>query len=276
MATAITIILITLILPAIINYQLNENGNGRRWTIKTSFWFLFSCFTNKGSDISYVNRLFARIAVGTCIVTILILTFSYSGTLTSHLTAHTLEPVPKTFVELLDYVKKGKIACGTHDSSYVNKIIMKSDKGFLKDIRDHIVSNNNFYGMTNMMPRAKKGRIGLISYDMAIKIWTSNDEEKWFISDDALKSLPYAFPMRKGFPLKNKFDSIISRFIETGVTSKTVEDIRYKNQKTVRKFEALDLTNFLGAFSLLLAGYSLAIICFILELFIGKQFRNCY
>ncbi|XP_067141851.1 glutamate receptor ionotropic, delta-1-like [Centruroides vittatus] len=273
LATVITMIILVLILPPIINYELNRIEGERRWTLKTSFWFLFSSFTNQGSEISNINRLYSRIAIGTCSVTVLILTFSYSGTLTSHLTAPSLEPVPKTFQELADAVKKGKIACGTRDSSAVYTFIMTSNIGFVKDLKEHIVANNNFFGFNDMMPRAKKGNIALISYGRVIKSWTNADEEKWFISDDSLSFLPFAFIMRKGFPLKHKINTVVTRLLESGITNTVLSDISNKNEKMESGFQALSLFNFLGAFWILVAGYSLAIICFIFELLVRKRSR---
>ncbi|XP_023226701.1 glutamate receptor 1-like [Centruroides sculpturatus] len=266
-----TIISVTLILPPIINYELNKREISHRWTIKTSFWFLFSSFTNQGSDISYIKRMFARIAIGTCSVTILILTFSYSGTLTSHLTAPGEEPVPKTFAELVDYVKKGKFACGMTDSAAFYDLIMNSDKGFVKELKDHMVANNNIFSIINFVQRAKEGRIAILSYSGFVKSFRSRDDDKWLISEDSMTFIQFGYPMRKGFPLKKQFDYMISRLFETGSRSPRLSKKGYIKANVKKEFEALNLTNFLGAFYLLVSGYLVAIIFFTLEVFIGKR-----
>ncbi|XP_023209595.1 glutamate receptor ionotropic, delta-2-like [Centruroides sculpturatus] len=271
LTTAAIVIFVTLILPPIINYELNKREISRRWTMKTSFWFIFSSFVNQGFEISYIKRIFARIAIGTCGITILILTFSYSGTLISHLTAPRELPVPRTFVELVDYMKKGEVSLYTYEKFVVYRIITRAKTGIVKDIRDHIVTNNNFVNWDTFLPTLRKGRNAVIFNQRYVRAWMSLADDLFFISDDSIAIVPFGYAMRKGFPLKKKFDAIVTRSFESGIISRFRLPIRYKNENMETKIEALNLRHFLGAFILLGGGYLLAVICFILELFAGKR-----
>ncbi|XP_023230893.1 glutamate receptor ionotropic, delta-2-like [Centruroides sculpturatus] len=271
LAVGITFILVALVLPIIINYELNKNGNEHLWTKMRSFWFLFSSFTNQGSDISYINRLVSRSFIGICIISILILTFGYSGTLTSYLTAPVPEPVPRTFEELSIAVKNGKCSCSTHLNQDVTKLVMNSKSEFMKDIKTHMITNNNFFRSSDIKKQVMKARSAFISVKYLLSWMAKYYPGQWYICDDSLTILISALPMRKGFPFKKDVDFIVRQLFETGLMTTVYPDIVYNIQKMENQIMPLDLNNFLGVAILLIAGYTLSIICFVVELFLGKK-----
>ncbi|XP_023240516.1 uncharacterized protein LOC111638972 [Centruroides sculpturatus] len=150
---------------------------------------------------------------------------------------------------------------------------MNSDKGLVKDLKAHMIANNNILSIKNFVKRAKEGRIALISYSGYIKSFTNRHKEKLLISEDSMAFIQVGYPMRKGFPLRKQFDYMVSQSLESGIRSRLFREENYENVNVKKKFHALNLTNFLGAFYLLVSGYLVAIIFFTLEVFIGKRAR---
>ncbi|XP_067122543.1 uncharacterized protein [Centruroides vittatus] len=112
-ALGISIVLLGIILPQIINCGQNIKKSRNFWSLQKAFMFLLASCCMKGTNLNNTMGYSSRLSIGLCLLLISVLGFGYSGTLISFLTTPSYEPAPRTINELATAVKNGEYSCGT-------------------------------------------------------------------------------------------------------------------------------------------------------------------
>ncbi|XP_023240000.1 uncharacterized protein LOC111638516 [Centruroides sculpturatus] len=107
-------------------------------------------------------------------------------------------------------------------------------------------------------------------------------EDNFLFSTDILFIQLTSFGVRKNFPLKKEFDLTLRKCLEAGLYEKFLSDevLRYSDEKQLLlvesdDFHPLTLDDLIGTFGILIIGYTLSAIVFILEI-IFKQISYQY
>ncbi|XP_067122042.1 glutamate receptor U1-like [Centruroides vittatus] len=277
--TWLTIILSTfifgLILYEVIRLDSDFTENKQNWSIMKVYWFLFGTFTCKGENLNSINGFSAKCIIGIWWLSVVVLVSSYSGTLKSSLAYPHFERVPTTFHKLAIAIRRKEYSCGIMHGSAITDYILKSRSGVARILADDIRSNNNFINEHNeILSRIMNSRFAFIDslpyFENLIK-YENYDQEKFLLSEDSLVTFSEAYGLKKNFSYKAKINVIISRLHAAGIVNKenyfqnnNLEDIQASDARS------LIIEDLMSPFILLILGYVLSIICFILELFISK------
>ncbi|KAF8796906.1 Glutamate receptor ionotropic like protein [Argiope bruennichi] len=258
MAVTITLLL----MPLVIKYLLN--------TKDTYIKIFLKCFGSLLNQSSITKHYVSRNIVGSWLVFGMILTLSYSAILLSVLTVPLQIPAVKNFEELSEAVmKRGYRICLPKGSSIL-EFLIHSDKKHLKFLGQTALRNNWYSGSSQC---AIDTNCAVMSYRSLFQIVAGPENWKvYYMSEESLLSLNFAFGMEKGFRYKKQLNTIISRASSAGIYNKFVSDESYKyllfKASTMyinKETKAFSIRDLLGCFLILSLGLSLSTLTFIGE-----------
>ncbi|XP_067132198.1 glutamate receptor ionotropic, kainate glr-3-like [Centruroides vittatus] len=241
---------------------------------------IFASFTNQGNDIFQPTGQSRKLLVIMWILATSILGYSYSGCLMSFLTFPGLEDVPRTFPCLFQAVKNGDYTLSTYMNSAIGAVVKKGETELTATMK-------KFFAEGKLVHSEKRHyfqrKFACISFNnealLKIKII---GEENYLCSTDNLFMTLVSFGLRKNFPLKTEFDQILRRCLEAGIQEKFLSDelLRHSNERQSLfvepdDFHPITLHDLFGSFGILIIGYIISTIIFILEIIV-KQISSRY
>ncbi|XP_023229819.1 glutamate [NMDA] receptor subunit 1-like [Centruroides sculpturatus] len=265
-ATSLAILLFGFILHKVMEKDFITEKSEVRWSRYKIYWELFSTLTYQGLDLKVVKRFPSRFMIGIWWLSIIVLASCYGGTLMSYMTYPLTEFYPRNFKELEESVQKNEYTCGTAAGNIIWREMLNSKSENMKILKDHISSSNNFISMPYALNRVQEERFAYILHHYVIKnSIKKEDKHKYMISRDSLFMNLLALPMSKGFPYEKNITTIVTRIFEAGIAQRVFpsEDLELPKSS---EFRALTLDNFASALLLLVTGYLLSIVCFVVEI----------
>lgn len=268
----------SLILHKVIEQEISIEEMNIYWPRMKVFWFLFGTLVYQGVNLNTIRRFPSRFLIGIWLLSVIVLFMSYSGNLVSFLTCPTLETIPTTFSQLADAVKKGKYSCGVLGNFSFLKYINESNTDYGRFLVDYIKINNRYFHFDEGLKQVLKGNFAYISADYLLnKFGRKYGLENFVISDDFIYIIRSAYAMRKDFPFRKRVNRIISRLYEAGITDKVFNSfeeyiINGNEEENIRPLKINDL---LSPFVLLICGWTVSFVCFLIEIFI-PNFKHCH
>ncbi|XP_023242242.1 uncharacterized protein LOC111640464 [Centruroides sculpturatus] len=124
-------------------------------------------------------------------------------------------------------------------------------------------------------------KIAFITFEIVIKLQLySLGIENFLISTDQLYTNNIAFGIAKKFPYRKEIDKVILRLFDTGIIRKFENDElrklkrnRQSNSENSRIKHVLSMTDLAGPFSILVIGFILSLVTFLMEYFTYKIYR---
>ncbi|XP_023215677.1 glutamate [NMDA] receptor subunit 1-like [Centruroides sculpturatus] len=277
-----------------------RHTEGNPWTLTSIYWYLLSTLLFQGVDTRNLNRSSSRITFGIWLLMVAVLLWGYAGVLTSFLAVQVDEPLPKTFDELAEAIKRKEFTCYIMEGYDIQRILretkIKHSELFLEEctkyakkypeivanvtlvehimkkfkstklLSAHHVEVDYVKMFTNMF---KNDRVAIIASKRFEVAFSKAFESKYVTSEDILFTMNYGLPVRKGFPHKKKLDRTCRRLTESGIMR--ISDSQRITSDEVTK--PLSMEHMYGAFAILLIGNSLAFGCFLAEVILGKLFK---
>lgn len=205
------------------------------------------------------------------------LIFCYAGVLLSFLTFPKLSGI-RTIPELAAAVAEGKYQCTTYPGGLISNVLLHSS-----DPKDRIIGlnllKNKGSGDIEAVLGSKKskkkpafigGDIDLLPYNL-----------KYFISEDEFVPALRSVALRKNFCCRKQLDRVIGYVWASGIFEKMKQDHMFmeslrlvqRSPDILKKHQErpLSLEDLGGAFILIIFGYILATVVFIVEVIIGKR-----
>ncbi|XP_034890040.2 glutamate receptor 2.8 [Populus alba] len=251
----------------VLEHRINEDFRGpASHQAGTSFWFSFSTmvFAQRETVVSNLSR---AVVIIWCFV-VLILTQSYTASLTSLLTVQQLRP---TVTDVHELIKKGKYV-GYQQGSFVQGILL--DLGF--DESKLIVYNSTEQWDDLLSKGSGNGGIAAAFDEVPYtRLFLSKYCSKYAMIDPTFKTDGFAFAFPKGSPLVPDVSRAVLNMTE-GDQMKKIENAWFGKQSncpdssTSVTSNSLSLKSFWGLF--LIAGVAslLALIIFIV-MFVYKE-----
>ncbi|KZV23961.1 glutamate receptor 2.8-like [Dorcoceras hygrometricum] len=236
----------------ILEHRINEDFRGPRWhQVGMIFWFAFSTvvFAHKERVISNLSRFVLII----WFLMVLILTQSYTASLTSMLTVQQLQPAIKDVNVLLE----NKDYVGYMKGSFVHGLLRKMNFD-----ESRLVAFNSPEEMDQLLSKGSgNGGIAAAFHEIPyLKVFLSNYCSKYIMVDQKYKADGFGFVFPIGSPLVRD----VSRSILTITESTKMEEIERKwlgyrtnCQDSLDPPRSLGLGSFWGLFSIVgVAGIS--------------------
>ncbi|KAM7477594.1 hypothetical protein LguiA_025807 [Lonicera macranthoides] len=237
----------------ILEHGINEDFNGTLpQQLGTSFWFSFSTmiFAHKEQVVSNLSRL---VVIIWCFV-VLILTQSYTASLTSTLTVKQLEP---TFTSVEELIEKGEIV-GYAKGSFVGELLRNSNMSKLKEYKSRDELHIKF----------SKGEIGAAFDEIPyMKLFLAKHCSKYTMVGPTLKTTGFGFVFPKGSPLVPDVSRAVLRVTE-GEKMEKIEKAWFGKQtncpdpSTSMSSNSLGINSFWGLFVVVGVAASFALIIF--------------
>lgn len=274
-AILISLFLVGLVTSLLMRYEQKISKTTKFWSFKKSIWYLFGTCAGQGSDLDSINRFPSRFVLGVWLLSALILSFAYSGVLTSFMTATVYEQVPKTFHQLAIAVEEQKFSCGTipvFKRMYFKDVI----SGDAKILKDHIEEYDR--KLSEMFKRFQNDRFAVI-FPKEYLDYLKKLAQRTIISEDSFSIYLSSYYMRKGFPYKNKINEIIAHLHESGIIdhirkAANTKDKRIPSYINDDEIHPLNLYELSSCFLLLITGYMLSTICLIGEILAARIGRK--
>lgn len=220
------------------------------------------------------RRTSERILILFWTIPMMIMSIVYRANLLSILTFPTLQGV-RYIPELAEEVLKGTYDCVTYSGSYYAESMIESGDKTLQAIGQNLLAKEGNSDIEEVLhaPGSKiPAFVGPEPDFMHLK-------NKHFISEDLFFIEIPAIGMSKDFCCKKRLDTIIHRINAAGLYEKILEDerrfkmmqnlsgIAEEDESTVRPLSLMDVRS---AFIFSLVGYLASVVCFLLELVIGR------
>ncbi|XP_067125822.1 glutamate receptor-like [Centruroides vittatus] len=270
MLTVTTVIIIGVILRMVIMADNHLNRTYKRWSTVQIFWYLFSNLTYKGGDLKFIIGLSSRFLAGTWLICVTILLFSYSGELISFETCPHMDWVPMTFSELAKAVKSGEYKCGTVGSSAITKYVIGWKHGSGKLLSEHIRSNRHYFSFDKAMMKVLNERFAYVCTEYTLqKLVEEYGRSNFKISTDIKITFSTSYGLKKGFVYRNDINKIITRVFESGIG---MFGDRYNHNfiNEENDIHPLNMEELKSVFALLISGYAVSLLCFAVELLLGR------
>ncbi|GBM01938.1 hypothetical protein AVEN_269549-1 [Araneus ventricosus] len=217
----IAIIITLLLMPFLMKCLLNAKDTYINIFLK----FLGSLL----NESTITNRYFSRNIVASWLVFGMILTLSYSAILLSVLTVPLQMAAVKNFEELSEAVMKRGYQLYVPKGSSIIDFLINSDKKHLKFLGETALRNNWYSGNSDVYQCSIQTDCAMMTYRNLFQIMAGPENWKiYYMSEDSLMSLSFAFAMGKGFRYKKQLNTIISRASSAGIYNKFVNDESYK------------------------------------------------
>ncbi|XP_023232870.1 uncharacterized protein LOC111632618 [Centruroides sculpturatus] len=241
--------LITTIVFGFILTKLLKDNHGNSWTLKKSYWFLFTTLTAQGVNMKYVNRSASRLAFGIWLLCTVILLWGYGGILKSFMTSKARESVPTTFRELLSAVENEEYSCiSILDISAIDNL-MFSDLEYIKRLysgKYKAYWETNINTLTPLFGNYKE-KLAVVTYSFNEKYFKKYFPSKYLISKESVHPNYYAFFMRRGFTHKRKLNRVLRALYENGIIGKVLgRELVEEGLAPVENVQPLSLEDFFG------------------------------
>ncbi|XP_023228184.1 probable glutamate receptor isoform X2 [Centruroides sculpturatus] len=292
-------LIFTITIFGLIFRKFVTDNKGEPWTLRRTYWYLMTTLMYQGVDSNNVNRLSSRIAFGIWLLMTAVLIWGYAGILTSFMAVQTDEPVPNTFDELAEAIKRQEYTCVVLPHAYINRYLKESGtkhaRLFVTESEKHIfVMNAKVRQNATLMKKFFKDYVDskakshreakafknklftdILIKDRMVVIGTFFAENlvaiaygsNYVKSDDVLSTVYKGFAMRKGFPYKKQVNKLIRRIFETKIF-KIEEVLNVPSFEDAAK--PLSVADLYGALGILVIGYTLSFACFLTEIILGK------
>ncbi|XP_023241097.1 uncharacterized protein LOC111639438, partial [Centruroides sculpturatus] len=122
------------------------------WTLRRTYWYLMTTLMYQGVDSNNVNRSSSRIAFDIWWLVIAILVWRHAEILTLFMAVQIDEPVPKTFDELAETIKREEYTCKVLPGGYFSRYFSHK----LVGNRAAKVMFGNLFQENNRMKSAKR------------------------------------------------------------------------------------------------------------------------
>ncbi|KAJ9543145.1 hypothetical protein OSB04_022852 [Centaurea solstitialis] len=236
-----------------LEHRVNKEFRGpRNQQIGMIFWFSFSTlvFSHKEKMISNLSRFVVIVWV----FVVLVLTSSYTASLSSMLTLQSLEPTVSSIQELIergDYV-------GYQDGSFVKGMLM--EMGFPEA---KLKKYANFTEYANALSSGSKhnGVSAIVDEIPYLKMFQAKNYNKYSMVGRTNKTEGFGFAFPKGSPMVADFSKAILKLIEgdgmRNISNTWIGDELQSSKKSsdqVEPFKKLKLDSFIGLF--VIAGLS--------------------
>ncbi|XP_023240738.1 uncharacterized protein LOC111639170 [Centruroides sculpturatus] len=267
-----------------------EYRNKEMPKFSTLFSIILRNFLRQDTDVDRYFLITFHILIGCWILIAFILTSAYVGTLPSFMVNPGTETIPHTFQELANSVKKGRYNItyfqNSHEDVYFLRLYL--DTNFKKMIKSDVIET--FYENVQEcndpyeepIKKVLNGTHAVLASRQKIELsMTKQQKEEVFISEDILFT---NFQFIKMNLVKvnyaEEISEIVNRIAQSGlsekidrhiVDEKTREDFFY-DDKTIdtNNEEPLKLDDITGLLYLLITGYLIASVVFIIEILVNK------
>ncbi|GFY52498.1 uncharacterized protein TNIN_168881 [Trichonephila inaurata madagascariensis] len=213
-----------------------------------------------------------RWLVLTWLITARFIPLFYSVALLAFLTIPQEELSVKDIEELSEAIDKGTFKCKTFKGASYTNTLTHNRQEMVRIIANHIKENNYLIepNKEEAINAMKDGRTAMI----ASRHFLTSQLHNIFVSDDLFFTLTRAVVLKKEFCCKKTLNTLISRIRAAGLYKKILEDdlfhLKVSNELLEASvngdyFKSLELEDLSSAFILLLSGYCLSAIVWILE-----------
>ncbi|XP_023212623.1 uncharacterized protein LOC111615445, partial [Centruroides sculpturatus] len=276
-ALGVSMVLLGIILPKLINYGQNIKKTRNFWTIQRAMLFLIASCSMQGTNLSDTTGCSSRLSIGVCLFSTSVLGFGYAGTLISFLTTPCYEPAPKTINELATAVKLGEYFCGTFSRSAISSYLKgkkSTDTEILIDYMERNPDKLTRYASV-IASKMKNERYAFISPEIFSRGRIMPlFQGKLSLSVDNFKTILSGYLLRKDFPYKRTTKKIITRLFEVGIVQRIIRKECYSQHEDKDKVHPLKLEELAGSFVVLVIGYILSFLSFIGELITGYYAKS--
>ncbi|XP_023218992.1 ionotropic receptor 40a-like [Centruroides sculpturatus] len=254
------------------------------------FWIVVRCFLRQDIEIESIRLKTKYMIFGIWMLMAFVLSSGYLGILPSFLIFPGEEVIPHNFVQLFEAVKQEKYQIdsieGSTASLFIWKIVFNEHKNKMYEFaQSHFLDNGwdtletASDGLQSVL--YKKTCLLASTIDIKKEIQAFGPE-KFFVSTDILYTEYDYLCMEKPFLYIHEFQKAINIIHQSGIADKLQndqdEDVRRKREfyepLEANKDDSLKLEHVIGPIYLLLVGYLLSTLIFIMELvfYYGK---NC-
>ncbi|XP_023239063.1 glutamate receptor ionotropic, kainate 2-like [Centruroides sculpturatus] len=270
LAIFLSLVVFTIIFYWIIKMDFKLSENNKIWPKSKVFWLLFGSLTLKGAEINSLRKLPSRLIIGIWWLCIVVLVSSYSGTLMSFLMCPFLENVPNDFDELATAVTKGEYSCAIPNNQAMIKIFMESKSRGGRILAENI-NRTKGYLVQDAFEKVLKGKFVYIGNEYAYKKLPQYGVDNFILSEDSLVTFTMAYAIRRGFRYKKEFSEVVSHIFESGIIQHLEKTTHHRRKKESANIRSLHMEDLFSPLLLLLLGYVLSLLCFIVEMFIGRN-----
>ncbi|XP_023237807.1 glutamate receptor ionotropic, delta-2-like [Centruroides sculpturatus] len=242
--------------------------------MKNFTWFLLRSLTYQGGKIDYDKSTSSRLIIGIWLLAITVLISAYGGILFSYMTCPIYEEVPKNIEQLAIAVKNGEYSCGTLSNSALSELMLRKSEGMVTILSEYISSHpeksfSTFQEGVQHMLHHKYAYITSAYFFATLKMRANS----FVIFEDLFMSYSIAFPMKKKFKFKKKFNKMLQRLVDAGIYEKLLKEAKQTpGVNYAGLHHPLSIDDSMSAFILLISGYVISILIFFVEL-LRKQ-RN--
>ncbi|XP_067118907.1 glutamate receptor U1-like [Centruroides vittatus] len=197
------------------------------WTTRNFTWFLLRSLTSQGGEIDYDKSTSSRVIIGVWLLATTVLISAYGGILFSYMTRPVYEEVPKNIEQLAIAVKNKEYSCGTLSNSALSELMLGKSEGTVKILSEYISSHpeESFSTFQQGIQHMLHHKYAYIT--SAYFFATLNMRENSFvISEDLFMSYSIAFPTKKKFKFKNKFNKMLRRLVDAGIYEKLLREAK--------------------------------------------------
>ncbi|XP_035210497.1 glutamate receptor-like [Stegodyphus dumicola] len=271
-----TLILCTAVLYAITHSLPCKSGIRRAYNI----WFLLRTLGQQGTPSPAPARYSIRFFISFWWFFIMVILWSYAGTLTSFMTYPGRLSTIDTVAKLQRALKSHSIRYGTTKGT-TYETFLKSDMADVDPIFGESLEEypeSLVHNVSEGMDLVLKGRYAFVYMKMVLKWFAAvTGFDRFRLAKDVFSTEAIGIGIQKCHPCKNSFDHIIDRLEETGFFSKWYVDAFTKAsiQAPLVKIEnvrALSMDDLQGAFYFLSICLGICTTVLILEILISELF----
>ncbi|GKA08683.1 glutamate receptor 2.8-like protein [Tanacetum coccineum] len=224
------------------------------------FWFSFSTLVFAHKE-KMTNNL-SRFVVIVWVFVVLVVTSSYTASLSSMLTVQKLQPAFRTLNELIargDYI-------GYQDGSFVEGLL----KNNMSVKSDRLKKYNSFFEYAQALSNgSRRGGVSAIVDEVPyLKVLQAKNCSKFFMLDPIYKTAGFGFVLPKRSPLVAEFSKAILKVVEgpyTNLSNKWIGNGVHCSEQNgeLQDFDKLTLTSFKGLFYIAGLSSTYALVAFI-------------
>ncbi|GFR23046.1 uncharacterized protein TNCT_63121 [Trichonephila clavata] len=209
---------------------------------------------------------------------ILVILWSYAGTLTSFMTYPGRRPAVDTVSKLQAALASHHITYGTITGSTYEHFLLASMGEIDPVFRDSIEENPDLqvHKVAEGMELVLKRKYAFVYMTMVIKWYAATlGSNRFRRSKNTFSTEAIGIAIQKCHPCKRSFNHVVSRLEETGFFTKWYDDVFFKAKATapiisVNKARPLALDDLQGAFYFVSIGVGIGAIVFLFEILVFK------
>ncbi|KAK6624953.1 hypothetical protein RUM44_011817 [Polyplax serrata] len=244
-------------------YTMNKYSKMKLF-FRTSDIFLYQFSSCLGLPIKIPNYLFIRLTVLTWIIFTFVTTVAYKSSISSKLTVPKEVPDINTFDELL----RSHLQLTGYNNMFrllqyngSEPVIKKMEERF--KITDFDIK----YAIDLIARERKIAYVRHTSSFLYYSLMNPNSKGKIHVMTDCILSYHPIIVTKKHSPFSYRLNQLISWLLESGITNKWRSNFIYDIPYAPFPFHKLALHHMYGVFCILLTGYTVGLIAFMLEIF---------